>query len=205
VADHSDKAFTIDFIDPLFAVAIHIGLTHGILDQAWFKEWRPPNGHEVFDVLVLGLGFWTVILSWVGYHESIKGKPLKGLGRFVVDVLLVGSYALLLVKFQDIDAVLELLVWIYLLFIVWDLFKVREYKDRYQAPTWSQRYRRELVTGGWFVAFLGLLVTRKALDLTPVATLVGMWVATTMYRVNKGVPMWSSLVSAIGRRVFGSN
>jgi len=203
VVDQGDKPFGIDFVDPLFAVAIHIGFTHGILEEPWFKEWRFPSGTEVFDVWVLALVLWTIILSWVGYHESIKTKPLKGMGRFVVDVLLVGSYAVLLVKYRNIDAILQLLVWIYFLFIVWDGFKVWEWHDKYQGQTWQEKYRRELVTVLWFAVFLALLILRSKWQVTPTATLVGMWVATIAYRVNKGVPMWTALWHAVSKRVRG--
>src|SRR5205809_4877864 len=117
MTDRDKKTFGIDFLDPLFAVAIHIGFTHGVLEEPWFKEWRWPRGHETFDALVLLLAFGTVVLSWVGYHRSISLKPLRaedrmGLVRFILDVVLVSLYALLLVKFKDIDVTLLIYVWI---------------------------------------------------------------------------------------------
>src|SRR2546429_2013869 len=157
MANHEGKTYGIDFIDPLFAVAIHIGFTHSVLDEAWFAEWRWPRGHERFDALVLLLAFCTVVLSWVGYHRSIALKPLRaedrmGFVRFILDVVLVSLYALLLVKFKDIDATLTLYVWIYALFLVWDICKVREHSQKYLASDpFGKRYRRELVTTFWFV------------------------------------------------------
>jgi hypothetical protein len=205
MTDHGGKNFGIDFIDPLFAVAIHIGFTHGVLEEPWFTEWRWPKGHETFDALVLLLAFWTIVLSWVGYHKSISLKPLRaedrmGFVRFILDIVLVTLYALLLVKFRDIDATLQLNVGIYFLFLVWDLCKVKEHKLMYApADPFGKRYRRELVTTGWFVVFLGLLLLRTHCGLTDNATLGALWVATFMYRINKEFPILGLLGTVVTR------
>src|SRR5207249_10854587 len=109
MSDRAEAEYKIDFIDPLFAVAVHVGLTHGVLEEAWFIEWQLPTGNEWLHLATWLLAFLTLLLSWVGYHESIKTKPLKGLWRFILDVLLVTAYAFLLIKFRNLGAVLVIL------------------------------------------------------------------------------------------------
>lgn len=46
-----ERPFGIDFIDPLFAGAIHIGMVEGLMHEAWFKEWRVPERQQLFTVV----------------------------------------------------------------------------------------------------------------------------------------------------------
>lgn len=87
--DGAGKNFQIALIDPLFAVAVHIGFIEGIMQEQWFKEWHMPSGNDAFNLLVFGLCFLTIVLSWLGYHESIVYKPVRGIPRFLLDVSLV--------------------------------------------------------------------------------------------------------------------
>ncbi len=201
----AEQAFLVDFIDPLFAVVIHIGLTHGIMNEQWFKDWRLPAGQEVFHALVWTLAFATVLLSWLGYHRSILTKPLKGKARFLLDVILVTLYAFLMVKFKNIDSVLGILAFIFVLFVLWDVAKVMEYPEMYpKTGRWLERYRREAVTGGWCLAFIALWALRTQLRwIGEPVTLVLVWLGTIVYRVNKRVPMWGLLKRELLREGVG--
>ncbi len=185
--------FRVDFIDPLFAVAIHIGIVEGIIGQKWFVEWRFPRGPELLSGLVFLLGMWTLVSSWLGYHQSIRDKPLKGLLRFIVDVLLVLLYALMLVKFENLGAVLLLLGAIYSLFVVWDFGKYMEYGK------WG---RREVVTIGWCVVFWLLVLaysTRRIADPVGLGLAFG---CTVLYRVNKRYAIWGGLGTNVKHALF---
>lgn len=185
----SNRDFRVDFIDPLFAVAVHIGFTHGIIEEQCLKNWNWPKGEELFDLGVFGLGFLTLLLSWEGYHASIIEKPLKGFWRFILDVLLVMLYVLILVKFKDFSAALSLLALTYLLFLVWDSFKIKEYPEKYKPSEdrkgWLQRYRREVVTFVWFVVFTVLWLSYRYECLSSVLVLPLAYLSTILYRVNK--------------------
>jgi hypothetical protein len=187
----------IDFVDPLFAVAFHIGFNDWFVQQPWFAEWRLPAGlDEWFRVVTFWLGFWTVVLSWVGYHKSILTKPLLGAKlRFSLDVLLVVTYALLLVKSSDFFAVLTLLALIYVMYALWDWGKLleyppNEYPDKYPP---GQKTRRERVTDVFCLVFVGIWVLnwRWPLDLNghwPWLRWVWLgtaWFATILYRIAK--------------------
>lgn len=182
------KPFGIDFIDPLFAVSVHIGLTEGIMNETWFHEMVWPSGKSTFTFLTFSLGFATLLLSWLGYHQSIKSRPMKrgigGIFRFLLDVLLVVMYAVLLVQYRNFRAVLGLLAVIYAVFAVWDIFKIVENSGTYtKSGSFFKKYGREVVTGAsttWFV-LLWVLADQFRPGLLLTLALVG----TVGYRLAK--------------------
>src|SRR6266571_5487771 len=89
----SESSTFIDFLDPLFAVAIGVGF-EGILLEPWLKEWRIPKGQDLFSLFVFILGILTITLSWFGYHKSIRKMSIEGRGRFIVDIELLILYIL---------------------------------------------------------------------------------------------------------------
>lgn len=189
-----NRPFTIEFIDPLFAVAIHLGLSHGLLNETWFHDWHPPTGNEWLSLASFCLGMLTLALAWIAYHSSIRKRPVKAFGRFSVDVSLVILYGLLLVKYTNLQAVLSLLVLIYALYVVWDVLKSKEYSSEYaKADPWIKRYRRELITFGWFVVFVILWWLYSKGYVGNVAALILAYVATIAHRINKQVPIWGAL------------
>ncbi|MDX6447203.1 MAG: hypothetical protein QOH71_4277 [Blastocatellia bacterium] len=189
-----NSQFSIEFVDPLFAVAIHLGLAHGLFQETWFQYWRIPLGDEWLHLATFLLGMLTLVLAWIAYHSSIRKRPVKAFGRFTVDVMLVILYALLLVKYANLKAVLLLLLVVYALYVGWDLLKRGEYSSEYlKTDPWIKRYRRELITFGWFVAFavLWFLYSRKVVG--DVFALLLAYFATIAHRVNKQVPIWGTL------------
>src|SRR6266404_2379039 len=108
-----------------------------------------------FQISTLFLAYLTIILSWIGYHRSIKKSPIGleriwGWGRFFADILLLIAYFVLVVSYNNFRRELLLLVLIFFLFFVWDQFKRRE-----RPETEDSRARRG-VTVLWFFAFLVL-------------------------------------------------
>lgn len=151
-SNRESTGFRVDFIDPLFAVVIHIGFVEGLMTEPWFQEWRFPTGPEWLQALGFCVGLLTVILSWLGYHESIQSKPIKGAMRFVIDVLLLLVYIMMLVKYQSVGRILGLLAVVFFLFVLWDICKVREYKDQYAGnKKFLEKYPREAATGFFFL------------------------------------------------------
>jgi hypothetical protein len=192
--------FSIEFIDPLFAVAVHIGLTETLFKELWFHDWRLPQGDEVIRLATFCLGLLTLLLAWVGYHESIKHRPIKAFGRFIVDVLIVILYAMLLVKSANFDAMLFLLVIIYMLYVFWSVLKSWEYQEEYaQIVGWKTRYRREIVTFFWFLVFLGLWLLFHFQWASALTVMVLAYVCTVGHRINKEVPIWGALGNGISR------
>jgi hypothetical protein len=147
LSENPNRSIFIDFLDPLFAVAIGIGFQDGILKEEFVKDWKLPANDDAFNLLVFILGLFFVSLSWFGYHSSIKSKPIEGNIRFVLDIALVVLYIVLLFKFKDFGAFLTTLATIYSLFIIWDVFKVLEHPEKYSSnDNFIIRYIREIIT-----------------------------------------------------------
>ena len=176
-APQGENNFRIDFIDPLFAVAIHIGFVEGLLYEPWLEDRRfPSNLSEFANVFLFVAALWTIIASWVGYHKSIKSKPILGDARFVLDVILLMLYIFLLLYFKNSIAFAVIMFAIYAFYVAWDFHKTKEYPSRYYDtgapnmlkylalcfsewfnPEGYPRLINETVTLGWAVFFLILL------------------------------------------------
>ena len=190
----SGSGIAIDFIDPLFAVVISISFVE-VMKRPWFE---PGSGSFqvsfAFDITSLGLGYLTVVLSWVGYHLSIRSKPilvetLPGFFRFILDVILLACYWLLLVKFENFLFVLLMLLVVNLVFVFWDQLKWREYA---RTDTVETRRRRG-VTMFWAILFTALFLFYWGLGFSSDSLTVADWVfvalayiATILYRLHKG-------------------
>jgi hypothetical protein len=210
-ATPNDEAkFKIDFIDPLFAVAIHIGFVEGLLQDKWLHDRFVPTQLDDFANLFMFIAaFWTIVASWVGYHKSIQAKPIIGPMRFVLDIMLLALYIFLLLYFRKPLAVAILLATIYCLYVAWDFYKTKEYPKKYYDATppsglvylgtcfaeWLQpgrhaRLRNEAVTTGWAV-FFAILIPFTFFPLVLSDTgksgfAVIVIVANRIYRYDKG-------------------
>src|SRR5574341_1250073 len=54
---------------------------------------------STFNIFVLFVSYWSVVLSWIGYHKSIKLKAHKGIigwVRFALDLLILIIYIILI-------------------------------------------------------------------------------------------------------------
>jgi hypothetical protein len=60
-----DGKFRIDFIDPLFAVAIHIGIVEGLMHEKWLQEREFP--WSLYDFSNLFLFVAILIFTMLGY------------------------------------------------------------------------------------------------------------------------------------------
>lgn len=188
-SSRSQSSIFIDFLDPLFAVAIGIGFQNGLLLEPWLQNWVWPKGGEPFHLLVFVLGILTITLSWFGYHQSIRKKAIEGNGRFILDVWLLILYALLLFQYRNFGAVLFILAVIYFSFILWDILKVIEHPEDYQTVGDGpfKRYARELITLQWFIVF-GLLSLAHhcwGVEGDNYYLLISAYVSTGLYRADK--------------------
>jgi hypothetical protein len=203
-----DGKFRIDFIDPLFAVAIHIGFVEGLMNEPWLAARSfPSTSTQWADISLFVAGIWVIVASWVGYHLSIQKRPLTGNMRFYLDIVLLVAYVFLLIYFQSPAGMAILLALIYLVYIAWDYFKVREHPDGLLAPPGPWMYLRdcfcgflapsaptrlhgEVVTLGWAVVFVVLapyavFISAINSDLGK-AIFAGLVMATNyLYRIDK--------------------
>jgi hypothetical protein len=101
---------------------------------------------------------------------------------------------MMLVKFTDFSAVVQLIIAVFVLYLCWDIVKIKEYIEGYKAePNFSKRYGREGVR-------LLVLVLFIALRYVQVHYAWNRWLLwslalffTVFYRVNKEKPIWTRL------------
>ena len=76
--DGQDSSASVTFIDVLFAVVMSLGLAQ-IMTRPWFKSMPAGTASGIaFEILVILLGYSTLLLSWWGYHRSIRRRRLPG-------------------------------------------------------------------------------------------------------------------------------
>jgi len=183
----NSKKIAIDFIDPLCAVVISISFFE-VMERQWFT-FSSINDlfSSAFDIFVLLLGYLTVVLSWVGYHRSIRTKRIlietrPGLLRFIFDILLLFCYWILLVKFESFGFVLLMLFVIYWVFVIWDQLKWWEYKKSDN----SESRRRRGVSTLWALVFTVVFVLYWLMpNACDCIFLILAFIATVLYRVHK--------------------
>jgi hypothetical protein len=163
-----------ELLDFMFTVAISFGLapelfqtTHlkGVLSEDWIVRDVAPSSDDLFNLAVLGLGVLTITLSWVGYRESVAQRPLKtdtlwGQLRFTLDIVLVILYGFVLIRFKLFSEVLRTMCIIYVIYAIWDLIKMIEYRDQYpwnSGRIFEKRYVRNLIWILCAVVFFVLL------------------------------------------------
>ena len=153
MADNGNGRIAIDFIDPLFAVVLSVSFAQ-IFSQQWFQDWRLIL-HEptIFYIMTLFLAYLTVILSWVGYHRSVNRCPIMvnsfaGRARFYLDILLLISYFILLVSYENFRREINVVAIVFLLYWAWDQFKRIEWTERDVDST-----ARRGVTVFWLIFF----------------------------------------------------
>ena len=107
------------------------------------------------------LGNTVVIASWVGYHRMMTEEKLdpevssvQGFLRFLVDVILLFLYCRIVVVIDAPLDVFRTIVWVFLLYLVWDLIVITERRVE----------KRSGVSLLWFVTFLGLYCAARELE-----------------------------------------
>lgn len=207
----------VTFIDFLFTLALWVGVvpeksfpnSKGIFSESWIANGISPAVIDIANLLAFFLCALVLVLSWLGYHYSVGGRPHKGdqwygMARFIVDTLLLFLYTILVMKFKSLDIILVLLSIIFGLYLLWDILQVLEYKEKYIARKITHRsflrtYRRECVTALWFFCFIfldivynivmgsGIFTDKPLVDLFFAA--IGIFFVIT-YRLNKFFPIW---------------
>jgi hypothetical protein len=155
--------------------------------EPWVLQFRFPNPTELEGLLTFLLGFFTLTLSWFGYHTAVNVRGLRygsmlSLGRFNLDILLIVLYGVLLIKYQSLSAVLLMLFVIYLLYALWDILTHVEYNR--QDEYFRRRTTLDIGLSALVAAaFLVLFFLSKAVPGSPLA-IIGIVVAF-LYRLEK--------------------
>lgn len=126
-----ESKFKVDFIDPLFAVAIHIGFVEGLMRETWLEQRSWPHPSDWPNLAMFVVGLCLLVSSWVGYHHSISLKWIRGSARFILDVVLLILYILLLVYFERVLFFSIFMFAVFAVYVAWDYFKTVEWHENF--------------------------------------------------------------------------
>jgi hypothetical protein len=160
----------IEFIDPLFGIAIGIGVTETFITQPFFLDWRLPAAAELPAILGWITVFIVTLLSWIGYRRSVRKNPVETFLRFCISIVLVMLYALMFVKYDTPSAIVQMFAWMFFLYLVWDLARAFEAtKKEHPIKRWTfifskrwafafarNAWNSSFVTSWWLAAAAGL-------------------------------------------------
>lgn len=204
MSENGKDRIVIDFIDPLFAVALNVSFAV-IFYEPWFKDLRLIfEPQHLFALGTLFLAYSVVITSWVGYHRSIRRKWIDvekraGRLRFILDVLLLIAYFVLLTSYGNFRRELWLAVLIFVLFVAWDQGKRKEWPE--QSP---DDVARRGVTVFWLIV---LAIPATVYTVRPPGArfewedwlvLASAIAATFLYRKHKNALWWKSMLVRLG-------
>jgi hypothetical protein len=209
--DPRQGAYNIDFIDPLFAVVLHIGVVHALLDKHLHEYFFDDYSHDRITLramTLLFLGFLNVIFSWHGYHRSILEKPIRGGLRFYLDIVCLAIYLYIILMFCNGPFVAWLFVLQYFSYYLWDIAKDREWNFKPNARAAGA------VTARWGVSFLLIALAWQFAPVakewkTPLESLyiALLYLCTLGYRIHKakkyGPESENALLEALGNILFG--
>lgn len=198
-----------DFMKRLFAVAVSVGFASPLTRMVWIEKGTLPTDVEWHQIAILATALLATIGSWEGYFSAIDNRPLKGVIRFVIDIILVLIYMILLISSAHPNFFLPILVFIFLLYVIWDALTIYEYKDYYYYGTGTESpincvvlttYRRgvfslrtegavrrgHIVTVLWAAYFIGLLIMQLRFAVDNVYLVCGMAsLGLLAYRIAK--------------------
>src|SRR5262249_46587038 len=99
------------------------------------------------------LFYGLIISSWIGYHASVKALPIKGVGRFFVDIVLLFSYSLALANLKSFIITSFIISAVFALYFVCGMICFFEYSDK-KIRTQYQMIERTALSGAFATLFL---------------------------------------------------
>jgi|SRR5437016_1653052 len=94
------------------------------------------------------LAYTLVVTSWIGYHESVKELPIKHVGRFFIDILLLFFYYLAFINISSFRNTTSIIAIVFFLYLAWTIIRLYEYGLRRDLT------KRSIVTGFFSILFL---------------------------------------------------
>lgn len=191
-----------DLIKRLFAVAISIGFGAALVKASWVSQGTMPTASDFPQITIIAVALAATIFSWDGYHQSIETKPLNGIARFAIDVLLVFCYMFIFITSANNTFWLPILCFMFFLYSIWDFLSVAEYSNQFKSggssplstilSVYTKGFLRDrevnpgpVITLMWGFAFYGIyyLYQRGANHFITCFVVI---VALYLYRADKG-------------------
>ena len=168
----------VKFIDVLFAVVI--GQSFGLLSSGQgAASWVATLSQNVIALGDAVLFYGLIISSWIGYHVSIKELPIKNVGRFLVDILLLFLYSLALANLSSFANTALILASVFALYCLWCFIRLFEYPDR-TVRSEHHMTGRTVLAGAFALLFLGIATL---VALYPLAALQGLFLGISFVLV----------------------
>jgi hypothetical protein len=115
-----------DLLRRLFAVAVSVGFAATLARMSWVQNGALPGPAELNQTLILATALLAAVLGWESHLLAMTEKPLFGIWRFLVNLVLVFVYMFLLMASAHPECVLWTLAVIFVLYVVCDVLTVRE-------------------------------------------------------------------------------
>ena len=80
---------------------------------------------------------FMVVTGWEWYHRDVNKRPLYEAPRFAIDVLVIVTTLVFLFSSRHTTLWFGALITIIILYVLWDIFSVREFPDQYDPPDGS--------------------------------------------------------------------
>lgn len=150
------------FIDILFAVVI--GQSFVLINsETNFRPWFAKPLENAFGIATILLVYGLVITSWIGYHRSTHVFPIRRPFRFVIDIVLLFFYYMGFVNAGDFELVTWVFFITFLLYVLWDVFRLAEYYDKKDSlRELLKRLVISAVFAGVFFAVVEMFIYLKA-------------------------------------------
>jgi succinate dehydrogenase hydrophobic anchor subunit len=141
--DNEEKSRTkisdtyVRFIDVLFAVIL--GQSFALLtSEQSFKTWLNQPIENAFGIATIMLVYVLVITSWVGYHQSVEKYKIRSVWRFIIDIALLFLYYFAFVNAGKFEIVISIFFLSFLLYTIWDAFRIYEYRTSSTRELWKR-------------------------------------------------------------------
>jgi hypothetical protein len=115
-----------DLLRRLFAVAVSVGFAATLARMSWVQNGALPGPTELNQTLILATALLAAVLGWESHLLAMTEKPLFGIWRFLINLVLVFIYMFLLMASAHPECVLWTLAVIFVLYVVCDVLTVRE-------------------------------------------------------------------------------
>ena len=114
------------FVEVLFAVVIGQSFL-ALSAPSGISSWVASPLQNITTLGNVILAYSLVVTSWIGYHDSVKRLPMRNVGRFVIDIILLFLYSLAFANVKSFATMSIILFAVFLLYFTWTIIRLYEY------------------------------------------------------------------------------
>ena len=122
------SALFVRFIDILFAIVTGQSFVF-LASSAGVSSWIANPSQNVVTFGDAILAYSLMVTSWIGYHASTTKLPMKNVGRFIIDIILLFFYYLAFVNVKSFGSTSIIIFAVFFLYFAWSSIRLYEYYD----------------------------------------------------------------------------